>query len=167
MDSLMVSLGIDRLPETERLQLAEEILESLGDDRELPPLSTVQCEELDRRLARMESGDYKTTPWEEVYAWLSSRLPSNEWKPNRRFKHVDAIVRCDDYSVDVPLSERITVKEIVTDPDFAESEVKRLNELNHDKRCFYFSQLTRFQGAPLASEAADQNERPATGESTA
>jgi hypothetical protein len=36
-----------------------------------------------------------------------------------------------------------TVKEIVRTQDIAESEVKRLNEVNADKDCLYFWQTTR------------------------
>lgn len=66
MDSLMSTLGIDKLPEADRIQLVDEILESLGDDRELPPISPALADELDRRVARLESGQSKTTAWEEV-----------------------------------------------------------------------------------------------------
>jgi len=45
----------------------------------------------------------------------------------------------------VPPELRITVKKIVFDAEFAESEVRRLNELNRDKGCHYFSQITRVQ----------------------
>ena len=39
--------------------------------------------------------------------------------------------------------DRITVKEIVWSKEKAQEEVSRLNELNKDKNCFYFWQLTR------------------------
>ena len=39
MSSLIRSLGVDQLSEAEQVQLAEEILESLGADREPPPIS--------------------------------------------------------------------------------------------------------------------------------
>jgi hypothetical protein len=55
--------------------------------------------------------------------------------------HVCAIIRVDRFS-ELP-EHSITVKEIVATPEIAESEVKRLNELNADKDCTYFWQTTR------------------------
>lgn len=52
-----------------------------------------------------------------------------------------AIVRVDD---EAPSDEeRFTVRRIVWDQDLAESELKRLAELNADKSCRYFWQYTR------------------------
>jgi len=56
-------------------------------------------------------------------------------------EHVYAIVRCDHF---VQSSESsFTVKEIVRTQAIAESEVKRLNEVNAAKNCTYFWQTTR------------------------
>ena len=74
MTSLMASLGIDRLSNAERLQLVDEILEELSDDRELPPLTESQRQELDRRLAALEGNPSKGSPWEEVEARVLARL---------------------------------------------------------------------------------------------
>lgn len=52
-----------------------------------------------------------------------------------------AIVRVDhDASSD---EDRFTVRRIVWDEQLAESEVRRLSELNTDKSCAYFWQYTR------------------------
>jgi hypothetical protein len=52
-----------------------------------------------------------------------------------------AIVRVDDdASTD---EERFTVRRVVWDEGLAESEVRRLSELNADKSCRYFWQYTR------------------------
>lgn len=52
-----------------------------------------------------------------------------------------AIVRVDhDASTD---EDRFTVRRIVWDEQLAESEVRRLSEVNADKRCAYFLQYTR------------------------
>lgn len=74
MESLISTLGIDRLPEADRIQLVDEILESLGEDREPPPITEAQARELDRRLARLESGESKTSPADEVIARISAKL---------------------------------------------------------------------------------------------
>jgi hypothetical protein len=66
-----------------------------------------------------------------------------------RRQHVYAVVR-----IDLPDSESvdeiagdpalwITVKEIVPTREEADKEVQRLNALNADKGCIYFSQVTR------------------------
>lgn len=54
---------------------------------------------------------------------------------------VFAIVR---YEPDVPdLEHCVTIKEVVWSEDLAEAEVTRLNELNAEKGCIYFWQMTR------------------------
>ena len=55
-------------------------------------------------------------------------------------EHVFAIVRFDRF---LSLENAFTVKEIVRTQEEAESEVKRLNEVNADKDCTYFWQTTR------------------------
>jgi hypothetical protein len=70
-------------------------------------------------------------------------------KPNPQFDHAFAIVRVDvfqrlDVAVD-QLPSRITVKKVVWDAETAREEVERLNLLNKDKDCIYFSQVTRIE----------------------
>jgi putative addiction module component (TIGR02574 family) len=74
MSSLMSSLGVDRLSEAEQVQLAEEILESLGADREPPPISEATMRELDRRVAYLDAHPDAGSPWEEVKARILARL---------------------------------------------------------------------------------------------
>jgi hypothetical protein len=42
-----------------------------------------------------------------------------------------------------PIEDKVTVKEIVLDLETAETEVKRLNQLNSKKQARYFYQATR------------------------
>ena len=56
-------------------------------------------------------------------------------------EHVYAIVRLDSFKESSENS--VTVKEIVSTQAMAEAEVERLNELNADKHCKYFWQVTR------------------------
>ena len=74
MSSLITALGIDRLSAGERLQLAEEIWDSL--EAELPefPLSDAQKQELDRRIAALEANPDAVVPWEEVQARALARF---------------------------------------------------------------------------------------------
>ena len=66
---------------------------------------------------------------------------SDETDARKPSEHVYAIVRFDR---DMESWENsFTVKEIVRTQDIAESEVKRLNEVNADKDCLYFWQTTR------------------------
>jgi hypothetical protein len=79
---------------------------------------------------------------------------SDSLKPNRKYGHVYAIVRYEtDADLSTPIDLRVTVKKIVTDPQYGEAEVERLNELNKDKGCHYFMQVTRLEEAPLHVEA--------------
>jgi putative addiction module component (TIGR02574 family) len=74
MSSLMRFLGVDRLSEAEQVQLAEEIFESLGEDREPPPLSDMLRSELDRRVAFLDANPDSGRPWQEVKARILARL---------------------------------------------------------------------------------------------
>jgi hypothetical protein len=70
-------------------------------------------------------------------------------KPNPRQDHAYAIVRYEtSRDENVPPELRITVKKVVFDGTVAEAEVRRLNDLNRDKGCFYFSQVTRVERVP-------------------
>jgi hypothetical protein len=78
-------------------------------------------------------------------------------KPSKKYQHAYAIIRYEtDADEKAPIDLRVTVKKVVVDPHYAESEVKRLNELNKDKGSYYFCQLTRFEDAPVEFQ-----ERPA------
>ena len=56
MSSLLTSLGVDRLSIPERLQLVEEIWDSIAPSLEQLPLTQEQRDELDRRLAAKRGG---------------------------------------------------------------------------------------------------------------
>jgi hypothetical protein len=73
--------------------------------------------------------------------------------PPRLRAHLYAIVRVElDAGDETPWEHRITVKEIVADADQADAEVRRLNELNRDKKCYYFSTITRLKGYTIEVE---------------
>ena len=55
-----------------------------------------------------------------------------------------AIIRID--PGDRPLNERISVTKVVTSFETAQTEAARLQELNGDKGCEYFSTATRMHG---------------------
>jgi putative addiction module component (TIGR02574 family) len=74
MASLINSLGIDRLSVEERLQLVQEIWDSLGSDAERLPLSDAQIRELDRRIATLDADPGAVIPWEAVEARAMKRL---------------------------------------------------------------------------------------------
>jgi hypothetical protein len=74
-------------------------------------------------------------------------------QPNPRYDHAYAIVRVDTFQgPDVAWENKITVKSIVSNAAAARAEVERLNQLNKDKGCIYFWQITRLEKeAPEAS----------------
>ena len=61
-----MSLGIDRLNIAERLQLVQEIWDSIAPSVEQLALTQPQRDELDRRLAALEANPTNVIPWEEV-----------------------------------------------------------------------------------------------------
>jgi putative addiction module component (TIGR02574 family) len=74
MSSLINSLGIDRLSHDERLQLVDEILDTLDGDHEPPPLTELKRQELDRRIALLDANPSAVSTWEEVEARILARL---------------------------------------------------------------------------------------------
>ncbi len=65
---------------------------------------------------------------------------------NKDYRHVYAIVRIDDFQgIEVLLKEKISVKKLVWSQEKAMAEVDRLNNLNSDKQCTYFWQMTRLE----------------------
>lgn len=54
------------------------------------------------------------------------------------------IVRVDDFvGKDAPLSQKVTVKEVLWSEGAAEAEVERFNRVNGERGCIYFWQATR------------------------
>lgn len=89
-----------------------------------------------------------------------------EMKPSIKYQHIYAIIRYEtDSESDAPIDLRITVKKVVVDPHYAEAEVKRLNDLNKDKGCYYFCQVTRFEDVPVEVQALPPMQWNATEES--
>jgi putative addiction module component (TIGR02574 family) len=56
-----------------RLQLMDELWESLSADPQQIPLTIAQREELDRRLDELDREDPSGIPWEEVFRKIRSR----------------------------------------------------------------------------------------------
>ena len=74
MSASVKSLGIDRLPVEERLALFEDIWDSITADSAALPLTDVQRDELDRRLAEYETNPDDVVPWEELRESITERL---------------------------------------------------------------------------------------------
>jgi putative addiction module component (TIGR02574 family) len=74
MSATVKSLGIDRLGLDERLNLVEEIWETLGSESENISLTPAQRAELERRVAEDDANPDNVAPWEEVKASTLSRL---------------------------------------------------------------------------------------------
>lgn len=70
----MKSLGIDRLGVEDRLELLEEIWESLDADGSALPLTDAQRAELERRLEDDEADPDNVASWEAVKAATLSRF---------------------------------------------------------------------------------------------
>lgn len=67
------ALGIDQLSVAERILLVEEIWDGIAEEVNASELTQTQKDELDRRLAAMESNPQAGSSWEEVKARLLSR----------------------------------------------------------------------------------------------
>jgi putative addiction module component (TIGR02574 family) len=68
------SLGIDRLAVEDRLELVEQIWNSIAADSPAVPLTDQQRAELDRRIADHETNPDDVVSWEDVKASVSERL---------------------------------------------------------------------------------------------
>lgn len=60
------AFNIDDLSREDQLRLIEKIWEKLSSDPDSLPLSSAQQAELDRRLDKLESGEFEGIPWEQV-----------------------------------------------------------------------------------------------------
>ena len=72
MSAIVKSLGIDRLPVEDRLQLLEELWDSLAAESAETLLTDLQRMELDNRLAEHEAAPDRVIAWEKVKASISS-----------------------------------------------------------------------------------------------
>ncbi len=68
MAATMKGLGIDQLPPDEKVALALEIWESLGQARPRPPLSVEERAELSRRHAELDADPGIALTWEQIRA---------------------------------------------------------------------------------------------------
>lgn len=68
------ALGIDKLSRDERLELVQEIWDSIAVEDDTIPLSQAQRQELDRRLAAHRANPNAAIDWEDVEAEASARL---------------------------------------------------------------------------------------------
>ena len=71
MNASLKALGIERLSVEERIELVEEIWDSIA---EATPLTEAQRRELDRRLQDHVSSPDDVVPWEVVKASITARL---------------------------------------------------------------------------------------------
>lgn len=69
----MSAIDIARLSPDERLELIEELWESLSDTPENVPVTGLQRAELDRRLDELDRDGPVGIPWDEVYSRIRSR----------------------------------------------------------------------------------------------
>ena len=67
------ALDIERLSERERLELLDQLWESLGRDPEALPLSDEQARDLDQRLDHLESEGAKGVSWDEAVEQIRSK----------------------------------------------------------------------------------------------
>ena len=73
MGPMMKELGIDRMSAEQRVALALEIWESLGDARPAGRLSAEQRAELARRDAELEANPGIALSWEQIRAGVEGR----------------------------------------------------------------------------------------------
>ena|SRR5437588_2901277 len=66
-------IDIDKLSPEERLDLIEELWDSLSADAAKIPLTDAQARELDRRVAEMDEDNSLGIPWETVLAQIRER----------------------------------------------------------------------------------------------
>lgn len=69
----MAAIDIANLSPEERLELLEQLWDSLALSPEAVPMTRPQREELDRRLDELDREGPVGIPWEEVYRRISSR----------------------------------------------------------------------------------------------
>lgn len=74
MSSLLNTLGIDRMGVDERIQLVQEIWDSIAAEADRLPLTEAEKRELDRRVASLDANPDAVVPWESVEARAMKRL---------------------------------------------------------------------------------------------
>jgi len=68
------AIDIEKLAPEERLQLIEDLWESLRSQPETVRLTSAQQAELDRRLDELDRGEAQVISWDEVKRRIRSRL---------------------------------------------------------------------------------------------
>ena len=68
------AIDIEKLGVDERLQLIEELWESLSSNPSKIPVTQAQKQELDRRLDAIDEGDDTGIPWMEVLDRIRNQL---------------------------------------------------------------------------------------------
>jgi len=76
MSPTLGSLGLDRLPQSDRLALAQALWDSVAAESLNPELSDDLRQELRRRVAEDDAHPDDVIPWEEVKAGARARLQS-------------------------------------------------------------------------------------------
>ena len=74
MSATLHDFGLDRLGVEERLQLVQDLWDSIAADIEKEPLSEAQRQEVDRRWAAHRANPCAAIPWEQVEAEALARL---------------------------------------------------------------------------------------------
>jgi putative addiction module component (TIGR02574 family) len=74
MSPILKSLGIDQLTRDQRLELVQEIWDSIAAEQTPPLLNEAQHQELARRLAEDDAAPDDVIPWEQVKAEALARL---------------------------------------------------------------------------------------------
>ena len=67
-----------KLPIEQRIQLAEELWESIADETPALPVPQWQLEELRQRAARYEAGETRTLSWEAVKSKMNREAVDGE-----------------------------------------------------------------------------------------
>jgi putative addiction module component (TIGR02574 family) len=68
-----LEIDVDKLTPEERLDLIEELWDSLSVDPAKIPVTDAQAKELDRRVTEMDQDDSLGIPWETVLAQIRGR----------------------------------------------------------------------------------------------
>ena len=74
MSPTLEELGIDKLTTDERLMLAQDILESVMEERPGSSLTPAKRDELRRRVAELDANPTDVVSWEDVQASILVRL---------------------------------------------------------------------------------------------
>jgi len=74
MTPTLQALGLDKLSVAERIELVQDLWDSIAAEAETHPLTETQRREIDRRLAAHEANPDAAISWEQVEAEALARL---------------------------------------------------------------------------------------------